>query len=97
VNTGAGRRTPDGPAPPAGGVQKVLALEPEIRSGPRARRQAARAVPRSGHHYPIALEAALKLKEISLHPCRGYPAGELKQARWRWWIKDMPVISIAPK
>jgi len=40
-----------------------------------------------GIHYPIALEGALKLKEISYIHAEAYPAGELKHGRWRWWTK----------
>jgi glucosamine--fructose-6-phosphate aminotransferase (isomerizing) len=49
-----------------------------------------------GHHYPIALEGALKLKEISYIHAEGYPAGELKHGPLALVDKDMPVISIAP-
>lgn len=78
-------------------VQKVLALEPAIKQW------AARFADKHhtlflgrGHHYPIALEGALKLKEISYIHAEAYPAGELKHGPLALVDKDMPVISIAP-
>jgi glucosamine--fructose-6-phosphate aminotransferase (isomerizing) len=78
-------------------VQKVLALEPEIKAwaGRFADKQHALFLGR-GHHYPIALEGALKLKEISYIHAEGYPAGELKHGPLALVDKDMPVISVAP-
>jgi glucosamine--fructose-6-phosphate aminotransferase (isomerizing) len=78
-------------------VQKVLALEPEIKvwAARFADKQHALFLGR-GHHYPIALEGALKLKEISYIHAEGYPAGELKHGPLALVDKDMPVISIAP-
>ena len=78
-------------------VQKVLALEPEITAwaGRFADKQHALFLGR-GHHYPIALEGALKLKEISYIHAEGYPAGELKHGPLALVDKTMPVISIAP-
>ena len=49
-----------------------------------------------GHHYPIALEGALKLKEISYIHAEGYPAGELKHGPLALVDADMPVIAVAP-
>ncbi len=48
-------------------------------------------------HYPIALEGALKLKEISYLHAEAYPAGELKHGPLALVDEDMPVIVIAPK
>jgi len=78
-------------------VQKVLALEPEITSWATrfADKQHALFLGR-GHHYPIALEGALKLKEISYIHAEGYPAGELKHGPLALVDRTMPVISIAP-
>jgi glucosamine--fructose-6-phosphate aminotransferase (isomerizing) len=78
-------------------VQKVLALEPEIKvwAARFADKHHALFLGR-GHHYPIALEGALKLKEISYIHAEGYPAGELKHGPLALVDKDMPVISIAP-
>ena len=78
-------------------VQKVLALEPQILQWAKrfTNKQHALFLGR-GHHYPIALEGALKLKEISYIHAEGYPAGELKHGPLALVDKDMPVISVAP-
>ena len=49
-----------------------------------------------GAHYPIALEGALKLKEISYIHAEAYPAGELKHGPLALVDANMPVISVAP-
>lgn len=49
-----------------------------------------------GVHYPIALEGALKLKEISYIHAEAYPAGELKHGPLALVDADMPVVTIAP-
>jgi glucosamine--fructose-6-phosphate aminotransferase (isomerizing) len=49
-----------------------------------------------GMHYPIALEGALKLKEISYIHAEAYPAGELKHGPLALVDREMPVIAIAP-
>ena len=49
-----------------------------------------------GVHYPIALEGALKLKEISYLHAEGYPAGELKHGPLALVDSDMPVVAVAP-
>lgn len=49
-----------------------------------------------GVHYPIALEGALKLKEISYIHAEAYPAGELKHGPLALVDSDMPVVTIAP-
>jgi glucosamine--fructose-6-phosphate aminotransferase (isomerizing) len=49
-----------------------------------------------GMHYPIAMEGALKLKEISYIHAEAYPAGELKHGPLALVDQDMPVIAIAP-
>ncbi|HLB57747.1 MAG TPA: SIS domain-containing protein, partial [Gammaproteobacteria bacterium] len=46
--------------------------------------------------YPIALEGALKLKEVSYIHAEGYPAGELKHGPLALVDKNMPVIAVAP-
>ena len=78
-------------------VQKVLALEPRIAmlSEQFANKQHALFLGR-GLHYPIALEGALKLKEISYIHAEAYPAGELKHGPLALVDKDMPVVSVAP-
>ena len=78
-------------------VQKVLALEPEIEHWAKnfAMKQHALFLGR-GHHYPIALEGALKLKEISYIHAEAYPAGELKHGPLALVDREMPVIAVAP-
>ena len=50
-----------------------------------------------GYSYPIALEGALKLKELSYIHAEGYPAGEMKHGPLALIEKGLPVIVIAPK
>ncbi len=47
-------------------------------------------------HYPIALEGALKLKEISYIHAEAYPAGELKHGPLALVTEAMPVVTVAP-
>ena len=49
-----------------------------------------------GSHYPIAMEGALKLKEISYIHAEAYPAGELKHGPLALVDNDMPVVAVAP-
>ena len=49
-----------------------------------------------GLHYPIALEGALKLKEISYIHAEAYPAGELKHGPLALVTGEMPVVTVAP-
>jgi glutamine---fructose-6-phosphate transaminase (isomerizing) len=49
-----------------------------------------------GMHYPIAMEGALKLKEISYIHAEAYPAGELKHGPLALVDADMPIIVVAP-
>ncbi len=78
-------------------VNKVLQLEPEIKAWAQrfADKHHALFLGR-GRHYPIAMEGALKLKEISYIHAEAYPAGELKHGPLALVDSDMPVISIAP-
>jgi glucosamine--fructose-6-phosphate aminotransferase (isomerizing) len=78
-------------------VGKTLALEADIErwAGRFAGKQHALFLGR-GHHYPIALEGALKLKEISYIHAEAYPAGELKHGPLALVDREMPVISVAP-
>ncbi len=80
-----------------GSVQYALNLEPQIREWAKAfaNKQHALFLGR-GVHYPIALEGALKLKEISYIHAEAYPAGELKHGPLALVDKDMPVVVIAP-
>src|SRR5947208_14393956 len=50
-----------------------------------------------GIHFPIALEGALKLKEISYIHAEGYPAGEMKHGPIALIDSRMPVVAIAPR
>ncbi len=80
-----------------GSVQYALNLEPQIREWAKlfANKQHALFLGR-GVHYPIALEGALKLKEISYIHAEAYPAGELKHGPLALVDGDMPVVVIAP-
>jgi glucosamine--fructose-6-phosphate aminotransferase (isomerizing) len=80
-----------------GSVQHALNLEPQIKAW------AERFAPREhalflgrGIHYPVALEGALKLKEISYIHAEAYPAGELKHGPLALVDAAMPVVVIAP-
>jgi glucosamine--fructose-6-phosphate aminotransferase (isomerizing) len=50
-----------------------------------------------GIHYPLALEGALKLKEISYIHAEGYPAGEMKHGPIALIDRNMPVVMLAPR
>ena len=80
-----------------GSVQHALNLEPQVTAW------AERFAPKHhalflgrGMHYPIALEGALKLKEISYIHAEAYPAGELKHGPLALVDEAMPVVVIAP-
>jgi glutamine---fructose-6-phosphate transaminase (isomerizing) len=79
-------------------IQKCLTLDDNIKqlSQNFAKKQNAIFLGR-GIHYPIALEGALKLKEISYVHGEAYPAGELKHGPLALVDQTMPVIVIAPK
>ncbi|WP_440996665.1 glutamine--fructose-6-phosphate transaminase (isomerizing) [Arhodomonas sp. SL1] len=81
-----------------GQLEAMLALEPEVR------RVAEGFVDKRhslflgrGEHYPIALEGALKLKEISYIHAEAYPAGELKHGPLALVDAEMPVVAVAPR
>ncbi|MBA4260711.1 MAG: glutamine--fructose-6-phosphate transaminase (isomerizing) [Comamonadaceae bacterium] len=78
-------------------LQAVLALEPQVISWSEdfARMDNALFLGR-GLHYPIALEGALKLKEISYIHAEAYPAGELKHGPLALVTSAMPVVTVAP-
>lgn len=80
-----------------GSVQHALNLEPQITAWAErfAPKQHALFLGR-GVHYPIALEGALKLKEISYIHAEAYPAGELKHGPLALVDAAMPVVVIAP-
>ena len=81
----------------SGNIQHALNLEPQIKEWSKqfAEKNNALFLGR-GIHYPIALEGALKLKEISYIHAEAYPAGELKHGPLALVDKDMPVVVIAP-
>ncbi|WP_459616508.1 glutamine--fructose-6-phosphate transaminase (isomerizing) [Bordetella sp. 2513F-2] len=78
-------------------IGAVLALEPQIMAWADrfATKENALFLGR-GMHYPIALEGALKLKEISYIHAEAYPAGELKHGPLALVTEHMPVVTIAP-
>jgi glutamine---fructose-6-phosphate transaminase (isomerizing) len=78
-------------------LQAVLALEPQIISWSEdfAKMENALFLGR-GLHYPIAMEGALKLKEISYIHAEAYPAGELKHGPLALVTSAMPVVAVAP-
>lgn len=80
-----------------GSVQHALNLEPQIKvwADRFAEKHHALFLGR-GVHYPIALEGALKLKEITYIHAEAYPAGELKHGPLALVDEDMPVVVIAP-
>jgi glucosamine--fructose-6-phosphate aminotransferase (isomerizing) len=80
-----------------GKIEEVLQLEPAIA------KLAERFVEKNhtlflgrGDQYPIAMEGALKLKEISYIHAEAYPAGELKHGPLALIDEDMPVVTVAP-
>ena len=78
-------------------LSAVLALEPQIIAWAEdfASKENALFLGR-GLHYPIALEGALKLKEISYIHAEAYPAGELKHGPLALVTSEMPVVTVAP-
>jgi len=80
-----------------GNIEKVLQLNDEIKllAEQFSEKQHALFLGR-GSHYPIAMEGALKLKEISYIHAEAYPAGELKHGPLALIDADMPVITVAP-
>jgi glucosamine--fructose-6-phosphate aminotransferase (isomerizing) len=78
-------------------LSTVLQLEPEIERWAKkfAKRQHALFLGR-GIHWPIAMEGALKLKEISYIHAEAYAAGELKHGPLALVDREMPVVAIAP-
>ena len=80
-----------------GSIQQALNLEPQIKEWAKlfAHKHHALFLGR-GIHYPIAMEGALKLKEISYIHAEAYPAGELKHGPLALVDEEMPVVVIAP-
>src|SRR4249919_2658668 len=84
-------------------LQLPQLLEETLKVAPEVEEVAARFHARSdflylgrGIHYPIALEGALKLKEISYIHAEGYPAGEMKHGPIALIDEQMPVVALAP-
>ena len=78
-------------------LHAVLALEPQIIAWSEAFSKCENALFLGrGLHYPIALEGALKLKEISYIHAEAYPAGELKHGPLALVTEKMPVVTVAP-
>jgi glucosamine--fructose-6-phosphate aminotransferase (isomerizing) len=78
-------------------IAAVLALEPQLISWAEdfTKKENALFLGR-GMHYPIAMEGALKLKEISYIHAEAYPAGELKHGPLALVTNAMPVVAVAP-
>ncbi|WP_454733350.1 MULTISPECIES: glutamine--fructose-6-phosphate transaminase (isomerizing) [Cupriavidus] len=78
-------------------MRQVLALEPQIMAWSEllARRENMLFLGR-GMHYPVAMEGALKMKEISYIHAEAYPAGELKHGPLALVSDEMPVVAVAP-
>jgi glucosamine--fructose-6-phosphate aminotransferase (isomerizing) len=79
-------------------LDQTLALAPDIeRISARLQTRTDALFLGRGIHYPIALEGALKLKEISYIHAEGYPAGEMKHGPIALIDERMPVVAIAPR
>jgi glutamine---fructose-6-phosphate transaminase (isomerizing) len=99
-----GALTPDGARPHLDALTQLpLLLEQTLKCEPLTEEIAKRFYQRSdflylgrGINYPIALEGALKLKEISYIHAEGYPAGEMKHGPIALIDERMPVVTIAP-
>ncbi len=77
-------------------IKQILALNDEIRDFARSIKDSTNALFLGrGLHYPVALEGALKLKEISYIHAEGYPAAEMKHGPIALIDENMPVVAIA--
>lgn len=78
-------------------ITKLLSIEPEVKAWAArfANKHHALFLGR-GRHYPIAMEGALKLKEISYIHAEAYASGELKHGPLALVDADMPVVAVAP-
>ena len=78
-------------------IESVLSVEPQIAAWAKRFKNKNHALFLGrGLHYPIAMEGALKLKEISYIHAEAYAAGELKHGPLALVDEDMPVIAVAP-
>ena len=81
-----------------GAIERVLDLEePVARIAEQFVDRAHALFLGRGSHFPVALEGALKLKEISYIHAEGYPAGELKHGPLALVDSTMPVVAVAPR
>ena len=79
-------------------IQEVLKLEEEIRELARGYKDAQNFLYLGrGYQFPVALEGALKLKEVSYIHAEGYPAAEMKHGPIALIDEDMPVVVLAPR
>ena len=79
-------------------VEKVLELDPQIRELAKAYADARNFLYLGrGLQFPVALEGALKLKEVSYIHAEGYPAAEMKHGPIALIDQDMPVVVLAPR
>src|SRR5437016_3957129 len=79
-------------------IQRTLALEPEVRALAEGYADTRNALYLGrGVNFPVALEGALKLKEISYIHAEGYPAAEMKHGPIALIDENMPVVCLAPK
>ena len=80
-----------------GAIEAVLAVEPQLRAWAKRFQDKHHALFLGrGAHFPIAMEGALKLKEISYIHAEAYAAGELKHGPLALVDADMPVVTVAP-
>src|SRR5213593_4765689 len=79
-------------------VERALAVEPQVRALAERYADAPNALYLGrGANFPVALEGALKLKEISYIHAEGYPAAEMKHGPIALIDENMPVVCLAPK
>ncbi len=79
-------------------VERALAVEPQVRALAERYADARNALYLGrGANFPVALEGALKLKEISYIHAEGYPAAEMKHGPIALIDENMPVVCLAPK
>ena len=79
-------------------VRRALALEPQVKALAERYADAANFLYLGrGVNFPVALEGALKLKEVSYIHAEGYPAAEMKHGPIALIDENMPVVFIAPK
>jgi len=79
-------------------VERALAVEPQVRALAERYADARNALYLGrGVNFPVALEGALKLKEISYIHAEGYPAAEIKHGPIALIDENMPVVCLAPK